>query len=319
MLAKRIIPCLDCKDGRVVKGVRFVSLRDAGDPAELAEAYNREGADELVMLDISASREGRATLMDTVNRVARRLFIPLTVGGGVRSVDDARRLLAAGADKVAVNTAAVEAPELVSELAARFGSQAIVIAIDARRIRKLKMENRNSKIEIRKSSPASGKTKPENRNSAERGTSTSNSQPPVSSFQFPVSSFQFPTSDNDRTGKPASQWEVFTYGGTRPTGLDGLGWARRVEKLGAGEILLTSMDADGTQDGFDCALTAAVSGALRIPVIASGGAGCPEHFAEVFERGAADAALAASVFHFDQHSIRSLKEFLAERGIAVRN
>lgn len=257
MLAKRIIPCLDCQDGRVVKGVRFVGLRDAGDPAELAEAYNREGADELVMLDISASREGRATLMDTVGRVARRLFIPLTVGGGVRSVEDARRLLAAGADKVATNTAAVESPELVSELAGRFGSQAIVVAIDARRAGNPKMENQSS-------------------------------------------------------------WEVFTYGGSRPTGLDALEWAHRAESLGAGEILITSMDADGTQDGFDCALTSAVSRALRIPVIASGGAGRPEHFAEVFERGAADAALAASVFHFEQYTIHSLKEFLRQKGVPVR-
>jgi imidazole glycerol-phosphate synthase subunit HisF len=304
MLAKRIIPCLDCQDGRVVKGVRFAGLRDAGDPAELAEAYNREGADELVMLDISASREGRATLMDTVNRVARRLFIPLTVGGGVRSGDDARRLLSAGADKVAVNTAAVESPELVSELAGRFGSQAVVVAIDARR-------TENPKIENGKLSRRPGKLRLENRNSPDP-------QSPVSSFQFPISSFQFPVSDGGLAGAAAARWEVFTYGGTRPTELDALEWARHVESLGAGEILLTSMDADGTQDGFDCALTSAVSRALHIPVIASGGAGRLEHFAEVFERGAADAALAASVFHFEQHSIRSLKEFLAARGIPVR-
>src|SRR5437588_185502 len=206
MFAKRIIPCLDCKDGRVVKGVRFVDLRDAGDPGDLAESYDREGADELVMLDISASREGRTTLMDTVSQVARKLFIPLTVGGGVRSLDDARRLLSAGADKVAVNTAAVETPELVGELAAGFGSQAVVVAIDA----------------------------------------------------------------------------------------------------------------DGTQAGFDCELTATVSRGVPIPVIASGGAGSLEHFAEVFLRGAADAALAASVFHFEQHTIRSLKEFLRARGVPVR-
>ncbi len=262
MLAKRLIPCLDCQDGRVVKGVRFQSLRDAGDPAELAEAYNREGADELVLLDISASQQGRATLMDTVSRVARRLFIPLTVGGGVRSANDARRLLAAGADKVAVNTAAVESPPLVRELAERFGSQAIVVAIDARRVGNEKKES---------------------------GASQRN-----------------------------AHWEVCTYGGTRSTGRDALEWAREAQSLGAGEILLTSMDADGTQNGFDCALTAAVSGALRIPVIASGGAGRPEHFAEVFERGAADAALAASVFHFEQHTLGGLKEFLAARGIAVR-
>src|SRR5271169_6065480 len=251
MFAKRIIPCLDCKDGRVVKGVQFVNLRDAGDPGELAAMYDREGADELVMLDISASREGRATLMHTVHRVAERLFIPLTVGGGIRTLDDARRVLSAGADKVAVNTAAVETPELVSEIAARFGRQAVVVAIDARH--------------------AGG-----------------------------------------------ACWNVFTYGGTRETELDAKEWAARVESLGAGEILLTSMDADGTQRGFDCELTAAISKAVHIPVIASGGAGGPEHFAEVFLRGAADAALAASIFHFAQHSIRNLKEYLLGQGVPVR-
>lgn len=257
MLAKRIIPCLDCKDGRVVKGIRFVELRDAGDPGALAEAYNREGADELVMLDISASREGRATLMETVSQVTRKLFIPLTVGGGVRTVEDARRLLEAGADKVAINTGAVENRDVLRELAARFGRQAIVVAIDAKRHAEA--------------------------NSADK-----------------------------------ESWEVVTYGGTRPTGLDAVAWARAAESLGAGEILLTSMDADGTQAGFDCALTAAVSCAVHIPVIASGGAGVPEHFAEVFTAGRADAALAASVFHFETHSIRSLKEFLRVREIAVR-
>jgi len=269
MFAKRIIPCLDCKDGRVVKGIRFVNLRDAGDPGELAEAYNREGADELVMLDISASREGRATLMDTVNRVARRLFIPLTVGGGVRKLDDARRLLSAGADKVAINTAAVETPELISELAGRFGSQAVVVAIDARGIR-------DSKIEI-------GNLKGR---SVESGT------------------------------RP--RWKVVIYAGTRETELEAVDWARRVAALGAGEILLTSMETDGTQAGFDCELTATISRAVPIPVIASGGAGGPEHFAEAFLRGAADAALAASIFHYETHSIRSLKEYLRARGVAVR-
>ncbi len=251
MLAKRIIPCLDCKDGRVVKGVEFVNLRDAGDPGQLAEAYNREGADELVMLDISASREGRATLMDTVQHVAERLFIPLTVGGGVRALADARRLLVAGADKVAVNTAAVESPELVRELAEQFGCQAIVVAVDARR---------------------AGDAK----------------------------------------------WEVTTYGGTHPTGLDAVEWAAEAEARGAGEILLTSMNADGTRAGFDCELTRAVSDRVHIPVIASGGAGSPEHFAEVFLLGRADAALAASIFHFGEHSLRSLKEFLRGQGIPVR-
>jgi imidazole glycerol-phosphate synthase subunit HisF len=262
LFAKRIIPCLDCKDGRVVKGVHFVDLRDAGDPGELAEMYNREGADELVMLDISASREGRATLMETVRRVARRLFIPLTVGGGVRVLDDARRLLSAGADKVAVNTAAVETPDVVRTIAENYGRQALVVAIDARRIRPKTAAAANDEM--------------------------------------------------------TPGWEVVTYGGTKPTGLDALEWARKVEELGAGEILLTSMDADGTQAGFDCELTANVSRALHIPVIASGGAGNPAHIAEVFQRGCADAALAASIFHYETHTIRSLKEFLREKGVAVR-
>lgn len=268
MFAKRIIPCLDCKDGRVVKGVRFVDLRDAGDPGELAEMYNREGADELVMLDISASREGRATLMDTVHRVAQKLFIPLTVGGGVRTLDDAHRLLTAGADKIAVNTAAVEAPDLISEIAARFGNQAVVVAIDARR---------------RKSSQ-----------------------------------LEFAQAGREPANKEQSYWKVLTYGGTRETELNAVEWAGRVEALGAGEILLTSMDADGTRHGFDCELTAAVSKAVHIPVIASGGAGALEHFAEVFKRGAADAALAASIFHYGQHSIHSLKEYLSAQGVPVR-
>jgi cyclase len=259
MFAKRIIPCLDCKDGRVVKGIHFENLRDAGDPGEMADAYNREGADELVMLDISASREGRATLMETVRRVAKRLFIPLTVGGGVRVLDDAHRLLAAGADKVAVNTAAVSNPEVVRTIAENYGRQAIIVAIDARRRK-----------------PASG------------------------ADDAPL------------------QWEVFTYGGTKPTGLDALEWARRVEELGAGEILLTSMDADGTQAGFDCELTSTIARALHIPVIASGGAGSPEHIAEVFKKGCADAALAASIFHYETHSIASLKQFLREKGVPVR-
>lgn len=262
MFAKRIIPCLDCKNGRVVKGIQFVNLRDAGDPGELAEAYNREGADELVMLDISASREGRATLMDTVHRVARRLFIPLTVGGGVRALEDAQRLLSAGADKVAVNTAAVETPEILSQIAEHFGRQALVVAIDARR-----------------------------------------------DVGGPFAGAQ---------ADAAPRWRVSTYGGTKLTGLDAVDWAREVEARGAGEILLTSMDADGTQAGFDCELTKTIADALHIPVIASGGAGGPEHFAEVFLKGHADAALAASIFHFETHTLRSLKEYLQSRGVPVR-
>jgi len=297
MFAKRIIPCLDCKDGRVVKGVRFVDLRDAGDPGELAEAYNREGADELVMLDISASREGRATLLDTVKQVARKLFIPLTVGGGVRSAEDARRLLSAGADKVALNTAAVQTPEVVSQIAEQYGRQAVVVAIDARRIH-------------------GGNWKLETGNWSDPGRPASSSQYQVPNHEEPVSSFQFPVSDSAVSAGAA--WEVVIYGGSKPTALDALEWARRVESLGAGEILLTSMDADGTQAGFDCELTATIARAVPIPVIASGGAGGPEHFLEVFLRGCADAALAASIFHFETHPIRSLKEYLRLRGVAVR-
>ena len=250
MLARRIIPCLDVNQGRVVKGVNFLRLRDAGDPAQLAEAYNRAGADELVVLDISASREGRATLMETVGRVAARLFIPLTVGGGVRSLEDGRRLLGAGSDKVAINTAAVERPELIAELASGFGSQAVVVAIDARR--------------------------------------------------------------------HGESWRVWTYGGSHETEWDAIEWAQEAERRGAGEILLTSMDADGTQAGFDCPLTATIAQTLPIPVIASGGAGTLEHFAQVFLEGRADAALAASIFHYQQYGVRELKGFLQTRGVPVR-
>jgi cyclase len=274
MFAKRIIPCLDCKNGRVVKGVKFVNLRDAGDPSELAEAYNREGADELVMLDISASREGRATLMDTVQRVARRLFIPLTVGGGVRTIEDAQRLLSAGADKVGVNTAAVETPEVVNQIAEHFGRQALVVAIDARR--------------------------------------------QVAPGGFVGAPLVGALTGRQDGAKTAPRWRVLTYGGTKQTELDAVEWAREVESRGAGEILLTSMDADGTQAGFDCELTKTIADALHIPVIASGGAGGLEHFAEVFLKGHADAALAASIFHFETYTIRSLKEYLQSQGVAVR-
>lgn len=250
MLAKRIIPCLDVDAGRVVKGIQFIHLRDAGDPAELAAAYDQEGADELVFLDITASAEGRPILEEAVRRTASQVFIPLTVGGGIRSVEDARQILRAGADKVAVNTAAVEDPDLIRRLAERFGQQCVVVAIDARR---------------------------------------------------------------RKTG-----WEVYTHGGRKATGLDAVWWAERAAELGAGEILLTSMDRDGTTEGFDLELTQAVSRAVPVPVVASGGAGSVEHFAQVLTEGGADAALAASVFHFGQLRIRELKTALAARGIPVR-
>jgi cyclase len=251
MLAKRIIPCLDVKAGRVVKGVNFVELRDAGDPVELANVYNRDGADELVFLDITASSDRRDIMKDVVERTARQVFIPLTVGGGIRSVQDARGILVVGADKVSVNTAAVERPELITELSEEFGAQAVVLAIDARR-------------------------------------------------------------------NGAGRWNVYTYGGRTDTGMDAVEWAARGEALGAGEILLTSMDRDGTQVGFDCDLTRTVSRATHIPVIASGGGGRPEDFSEVLDRGEADAALAASIFHYGTHTVIGLKQTLKERGIPVR-
>ncbi len=250
-MTRRIIPCLDVTAGRVVKGVHFDGLRDAGDPVELAARYNREGADELVFLDITASSDARETMTSVVARTAREVFIPLSVGGGVRSVGDARRILHAGADKIAVNTAAVRRPELIAELSAAFGAQAVVLAIDARR----------------------------------RG---------------------------------AGEWRVYTRGGRDEEALSAVAWAARGEELGAGEILLTSMDADGVREGFDCALTAAVSRATRIPVIASGGAGEPEHFVRVLTDGLADAALAASIFHYGTYTVGRLKEELARRGIPVR-
>jgi len=251
MLAKRIIPCLDVTAGRVVKGVHFVNLRDAGDPLELAERYNDQGADELVFLDITASSDNRAIMADVVERTARKVFIPLTVGGGIRSVADARRILMVGADKVSVNTAAIRRPELITELSREFGSQAVVLAIDAKR-------------------------------------------------------------------KPGGWWSVFTRGGRDDEHMDAVEWAMRGEALGAGEILLTSMDADGVQTGFDCELTRAVSRATRIPVIASGGAGKPEDFLRVLTEGEADAALAASIFHYGTYTVGDLKEYLDAHGIPVR-
>lgn len=252
MLAKRIIPCLDVKDGRVVKGVNFVNLRDAGDPVELAAIYDREGADELVFLDISASYEGRATMVEVVRQTAGQITIPFTVGGGIASVDDMKRLLRAGADKIGINTAAVKNPQLVADGAKRFGCQCIVVAIDAR--------------------------------------------------------------FNPQWG----DWEVFTHGGRNATGIRALEWARQVEELGAGELLLTSMDADGTKDGFDLQLTSAVSSAVGIPVIASGGAGQKEHFHDVFAEGKADAALAATIFHYKEMTIAEVKDDLRHKGVEVR-
>ena len=255
MLAKRIIPCMDIADGRIVKGVHFVNLRDAGDPVEQAVIYDQAGADELAFLDISATHQGRATVVDMVRRVAERVFLPLTVGGGIREVEDMRRLLLAGADKVSVNSAAVHTPELLSQGADRFGSQCILLAVDARRL---------------------------------PGTES------------------------------APRWEVVINGGRKTTGLDAVEWCARGVQLGAGEILLTSMDADGTLAGFDLELTRAVAEAVSVPVIASGGAGAPEHFATVLTEGKADAALAASLFHDGKLGIPELKAYLADHGVAVR-
>ena len=254
MLTKRIIPCLDVKDGRVVKGVQFVELRDAGDPVEAAEAYDAQGADELTFLDITASSDKRNIILDVVARTAERVFMPLTVGGGVREIADIRNLLNAGADKVSINTAAVHRPEFVREAAERFGSQCIVVAIDARRV---------------------------------------------------------PASDPQR-------WEVYTHGGRNPTGIDALEWASRMEDYGAGEILLTSMDCDGTKNGYDIPLTRAISDRVNIPVIASGGVGNLEHIREGLVEGGASAALAASIFHFREYTIGECKGYLAEKGVAVR-
>jgi len=250
MLTKRIIPCLDVKGGRVVKGVRFLKLRDAGDPVEVAEAYDRERADEIVFLDITASYEKRKIILDVVRKTAEKVFMPLTVGGGIKNINDIRELLKAGADKVSMNTSAVRNPRLIREAAAKFGSQCIVVAIDAK--------------------------------------------------------------------KKKSGWEVFIEGGRTPTGKDAVKWAKEAERLGAGEILLTSMDYDGTKDGYDLSLTAAVSRAVNIPVIASGGAGTLGHFYDVFAKTKADAALAASVFHYKELKVKDVKKYLKERSIAVR-
>lgn len=255
-LAKRIIPCLDVDKGRVVKGVNFVDIRDAGDPVEVARKYNEQGADEITFLDITASHESRDTTYETVERMAAEVFIPLTVGGGVRTVEDIRKLLNAGADKVSINTAAVFNPEFVREAAERFGSQCIVVAIDAKRVSE---------------------------------------------------------------GGEEPRWEIFTHGGRKPTGLDAVEWARKMTAMGAGELLLTSMDRDGTKVGFDLGLTRAISDAVSVPVIASGGVGELQHLADGVTEGRADAVLAASIFHFGQHTIPEAKAFMKGQGIVVRD
>ena len=257
MLTKRIIPCLDVTDGRVVKGTKFLDLRDAGDPVESAVAYNNQGADELVFLDITASSDNRKTMVDVVRRTAEQCFMQLTVGGGIRTVDDMREMLLAGADKVGVNTAAVNNPDIVSEGATAFGRQCIVVAIDAKRNR-------------------------------------------------------------DADGNFDGTWRVFTHGGRNPTELDAVEWAQEVERRGAGEILLTSMDSDGTKAGYDIELNRAVSEAVRIPVIASGGAGNLDHMVDVLRDGKADAVLAASIFHFGEYTVADVKRYLAEHGLPVR-
>jgi cyclase len=282
MLCKRLIPCLDVKDGRVVKGVRFVELRDAGDPVAAALAYDAQGADELVFLDITASHEGRATMLDVVRRTAEGIYMPLTVGGGIRSLEDIRTLLRAGADKVSLNTAALERPGLVSEAARAFGSQCIVVAIDAKA--------------VARRGAAEGEPAVAGRGAAEGE----------------------PNEYKSEASGGTTSWQVYTHGGRRPTGRDALEWAREVEKLGAGEILLTSMDRDGTGAGYDLALTRAVAEAVLVPVIASGGVGRLEHLREGLVEGRADAALVASLFHFGQHTVPEAKRYLDERGVPVR-
>ena len=253
-LAKRIIPCLDCDKGRVVKGVKFIDIRDAGDPVEVSKRYCDAGADEITFLDITASHEDRATTVDTVSAIAGQVFIPLTVGGGIRTLEDIRTMLNAGADKVAINTAAVEKPGFVEEAAARFGSQCIILAVDAKQVSK--------------------------------------------------------------KGEPL-KWEIFTHGGRNPTGISVVEWVKRMERSGAGEILLTSMDRDGTKIGFDLALNKTVSNAVQVPIIASGGVGNLQHLVDGVLEGKADAVLAASIFHFQEHSIKEAKEYMASRGIEV--
>jgi cyclase len=278
-LAKRVIPCLDVTSGRVVKGVNFIGLRDAGDPVEIARRYDDQGADELTFLDITASSDERDMILHIVEAVAAQVFIPLTVGGGVRKVEDVRRLLNAGADKVSINTSAVQTPQLVADASGRYGAQCIVVAIDAKRVDpKSDAKRVDQRAEL---------------NSVSAGA------------------------DSGQTGIEP-RWEVYTHGGRKPTGLDAVAWARRMQELGAGEILLTSMDRDGTRSGFDLALTRAVADAVDVPVIASGGVGNLEHLAAGILEGRADAVLAASIFHYGEYSVRQAKELMRSRGIEVR-
>jgi len=281
MLAKRIIPCLDVHDGRVVKGINFLNLRDAGDPVEQAKIYDKEGADELIFLDITATHEKRSTMLDVARAVADQVFIPFTVGGGIRTVEDMREMLRAGADKIGINSAAVRTPEVITAGAEQFGAQAIVVAIDARQIT-------------------------EERLSGEMDTG------------YEIASPEWLSADSPLRIDGESQWEVYVRGGRVPTGIDAVRWAAEAERRGAGEILLTSMNGDGTKAGYDLGVTRAVSEAVTIPVIASGGAGKKEHFAEAVTDGKADAALAASLFHFRELSIAEVKEYMIGEGIAVR-
>jgi cyclase len=283
MLAKRIIPCLDVDRGRVVKGIRFIDLIDAGDPVEQARRYDREGADELVFLDITASSDSRALVYDMARRVADTIFIPFTVGGGIRTVEDMRRMLASGADKVSVNTAAIKEPAIITEGARAFGSQAIVVAIDARRVLGV-----GCRV---------------------LGQETAAENPDITAIDNDLIHVRYPTPNT---------WEVYTHGGRTPTGIDVIQWARRVEELGAGEILLTSMDCDGTRDGYDIELTRAVAEAVSIPVIASGGAGTLEHLSEALSAGRASAVLAASIFHFGEFTIGQAKDYLRTQSLPMR-
>jgi imidazole glycerol-phosphate synthase subunit HisF len=291
MLAKRIIPCLDVDRGRVVKGIRFVDLIDAGDPVEQARRYDREGADELVFLDITASSDSRELVYDMARRVADTIFIPFTVGGGIRTVEDMRRMLASGADKVSVNTAAINEPSIITEGAQAFGSQAIVVAIDARRCAQ---------------GPGAGGRGPVKETATEDIAATENN---LTDLRLPTPDPRPPT---------LGPWEVYTHGGRTPTGIDVIQWARRVEELGGGEILLTSMDCDGTRDGYDIELTRAVAEAVSIPVIASGGAGTLEHLHEALSAGRASAVLAASIFHFGEFTIGQAKDYLRTQGLPMR-